>query len=239
MPVHWGGASPDMKKILDISRKNNLKVIEDACMGIGAKIKSKSPGTFGKVNAMSMHPLKSLNVMGDGGIVVTNDDKIASWCKKYRNHGMIDRDHIQNLGVNMRLQPLQAVVADIELKKVRKIVKIRNKNANFLDKHLSTLKEVSLPERKKNYTETFALYMARFKKRDQLKSFLIKNGVEVKIHYPIPLHLQKASKNMGYKKGDFPEAENQSKDLLTLPVHQYLNKKQLNYTINTIKKFYK
>ena len=109
----------------------------------------------------------------------------------------------------------------------------------FLDKHLSTLKEVSLPERKKNYTETFALYMARFKKRDQLKSFLIKNGVEVKIHYPIPLHLQKASKNMGYKKGDFPEAENQSKDLLTLPVHQYLNKKQLNYTINTIKKFYK
>ncbi len=239
LPVHWGGASPDMKKILDISRKNNLKVIEDACMGIGAKIKSKSPGTFGKVNAMSMHPLKSLNVMGDGGIVVTNDDKIASWCKKYRNHGMIDRDHIQNWGVNMRLQPLQAVVADIELKKVRKIVKIRNKNASFLDKNLSTLKEVSLPERKKNYTETFALYMARFKKRDQLKSFLIKNGVEVKIHYPIPLHLQKASKNMGYKKGDFPEAENQSKDLLTLPVHQYLNKKQLNYTINTIKKFYK
>ena len=239
LPVHWGGASPDMKKILDISRKNNLKVIEDACMGIGAKIKSKSPGTFGKVNAMSMHPLKSLNVMGDGGIVVTNDDKIASWCKKYRNHGMIDRDHIQNWGVNMRLQPLQAVVADIELKKVRKIVKIRNKNANFLDKHLSTLKEVSLPERKKNYTETFALYMARFKKRDQLKSFLIKNGVEVKIHYPIPLHLQKASKNMGYKKGDFPEAENQSKDLLTLPVHQYLSKKQLNFTINTIKKFYK
>ena len=101
-------------------------------MGIGAKIKSgKSPGTFGKVNAMSMHPLKSLNVMGDGGIVVTNDDKIASWCKKYRNHGMIDRDHIQNWGVNMRLQPLQAVVADIELKKVRKIVKIRNKNASF------------------------------------------------------------------------------------------------------------
>ena len=163
------------------------------------KLKVKAP-TFGKVNAMSMHPLKSLNVMGDGGIVVTNDDKIASWCKKYRNHGMIDRDHIQNWGVNMRLQPLQAVVADIELKKVRKIVKIRNKNASFLDKHLSTLKEVSLPERKKNYTETFALYMARFKKRDQLKSFLIKNGVEVKIHYPIPLHLQKASKNMGYKK---------------------------------------
>ena len=239
LPVHWGGASPDMKKILEISKKNNLEVVEDACMGIGAKIRNKSPGTFGKVNAMSMHPLKSLNVMGDGGIVVTDNDKIASWCKKYRNHGMIDRDRIQEWGVNMRLQPLQAVVADIELKKVRNIVKIRNKNAKFLDKHLSKQKEVSLPERKKNYIETFSLYMARFKKRDKLKSYLIKKGVEVKIHYPIPLHLQKASKNMGYKKGDFPEAENQSKDLLTLPVHQYLNTKQLNFIIKTIKKFYK
>ena len=111
LPVHWGGASPDIKKIINISKKYNLFVVEDACMGIGAKIINRSPGTFGKVSAMSMHPLKSLNVMGDGGMVVTNSDKIANWIRKYRNHGMVDRDHISCGGVNMRLQPFQAVVS--------------------------------------------------------------------------------------------------------------------------------
>ena len=152
LPVHWGGASPDMKKIISIAKKHNLKVVEDACMGIGAKLYKKSPGTFGQASAMSMHPLKSLNVMGDGGIVVTNSKKIANWCRRYRNHGMIDRDHISTWGVNMRLQPLQAVVANIELKKVKNIVKIRNKNAMLLDKYLSKINGVSIPERKKNYT---------------------------------------------------------------------------------------
>ena len=239
LPVHWGGASPDMKKIMSIAQKHNLKVVEDACMGIGAKLYKKSPGTFGQVSAMSMHPLKSLNVMGDGGIVVTNSKKIANWCRRYRNHGMIDRDHISSWGVNMRLQPLQAVVANIELKKVKNIIKIRNGNAKILDKYLSKIRGVSIPERKKNYIETFALYMGRFKKRDKLMSFLIKNKIEVKIHYPIPLHLQKASFKMGYRKGDFPESEKQAKELLTLPIHQYLTKKQLYFIIKKIKEFYR
>jgi len=238
LPVHWGGASPDMEKIMKIARKNNLKVVEDACMGIGAKIKNKNPGSFGEVNALSMHPLKSLNVMGDGGMVVTNNDRIALWLKKYRNHGMIDRDHISNWGVNMRLQPLQAAVAKIELKRVNKIVKKRNENARILDELLSKIKYVKTPERKKFHQETFALYMARFKKRDELKSYLIKNGIDVKIHYPIPLHLQKPSRQMGYKKGDFPKAEKQAEELLTLPVHQYLNRNQLNFMIKKIENFY-
>ena len=239
LPVHWGGGSPEIKKILKIAKQNKLKVVEDACMGIGAKINKRSPGTFGEVSAMSMHPLKSLNVMGDGGMVVTNSTNIYNWIKRYRNHGMVDRDHISDWGVNMRIQPFQAIVANIELKKVKQIVNERNKNAKILDKYLSQIKEVIIPERKKGFIETFALYMARFKKRDNLRSFLIKNKVEVKIHYPIPLHLQEAAKKIGYKKGDFPEAEKQAKELLTLPVHQYLNKKQLYFMINKIKNFYK
>jgi len=239
LPVHWGGASPEIKKILKIAKKNKLKVVEDACMGIGAQIEKKSPGTFGDVSAMSMHPLKSLNVMGDGGMVVTNNTRIANWIRRYRNHGMVDRDRISDWGVNMRIQPFQAIVANIELKKVKKIINLRNKNAKILDKHLSQIKGVNIPQRKKGFLETFALYMARFKKRDDLKSFLIKNKIEVKIHYPIPLHLQEAAKKIGYKKGDFPEAEIQAKELLTLPVHQYLNNKQLYFMINKIKNFYK
>ena len=239
LPVHWGGASPDMFKIMKLAKQYKLKVVEDACMGIGAKIKKKSPGTFGNISALSMHPLKSLNVMGDGGMVVTNDSRLAKWAKKFRNHGMRDRDRIDFWGANMRLQPLQAIVAGIELKKVNKIVRIRNKNANYFDKELSKIKQISLPKRKKNYIETFALYMAEFKNRDKLKSFLIKHGVDVKIHYPIPLHLQKASNNLNYKLGDFPIAEKQASELLTLPVHQYLKKKELQYIVKKIREFYK
>ena len=111
LPVHWAGASPDMKKIKNLAKKNKIKILEDACMGIGSKIYLKNPGTFGDIGTMSMHPIKTLNVMGDGGMIVTNNDKLAKWIRKYRNHGMKDRDHIDFWGVNSRLQPIQAIVA--------------------------------------------------------------------------------------------------------------------------------
>ena len=239
IPVHWGGASPNMYKILKIAKKYRIEVIEDACMGIGANIHNKSPGSFGKVNAFSMHPLKSLNVMGDGGVVATNDKKIADWITKYRNHGMIDRDNIEFWGINMRMQPLQSIVANEGLKKIKKVIKVRNKNAKFLDDKLKKFYPyVIIPHRMKNYTETFALYIILCEDRDNLLAHLLKAGIEVKIHYPKPLHLQKASKILKYKKGDFPIAENQSKKLLTLPVHQYLSIRQLQIIISSIKSFY-
>ena len=130
LPVHWAGASPDMFKIIKLAKKYKIKIVEDACMGIGAKIKGKSPGTFGEVNAFSMHPLKSLNVMGDGGMVTTNNNKIYNWLKKYRNHGMINRDKIEFWGVNNCLQPLQAIVALNGLKKLiillKNVITMRN-----------------------------------------------------------------------------------------------------------------
>ena len=240
MPVHWGGASPEMNKIKKIANKYKIKVVEDACMGIGAEVDGMKPGNFGDVNAFSMHPLKSLNVMGDGGMVVTNNKSIYSWMLKYRNHGMVDRDNIDFWGVNMRLQPLQAIVADNRLKILPKVIKIRNKNAKLMDKMLNELSDyLVLPERKKGHIETFALYMALFKKRDSLYKYLNQNNIEVKIHYPKPLHLQKASKNLGYKKGDFPIAEMQSNKLITLPIHQYISTSQIEYMYEKIKFFYK
>ena len=239
LPVHWAGASPNMTKIMSIAKKYKLEVVEDACMGIGAKINNKSPGTFGKVNAFSMHPLKSLNVMGDGGMITTNDTKIANWIIKYRNHGMLNRDYIDFWGVNSRLQPLQAIVAMHGLKDLKSIIIKRNKNAKMLDNYLSDIKYVSIPKRVKKNVETFALYMGLFEKRDELLNYLIKNNIEAKIHYPVPLHLQKASNKLGYSKGSFPIAENQANKLLTLPVHQYLNSKHMKYIVTKIKKFYK
>ncbi len=239
MPVHWAGASPNMKMIKKLADKNRLKILEDACMGIGSKIYSKTPGTFGDIGTMSMHPIKTLNVMGDGGMIVTNNDKLAKWIRKYRNHGMRDRDHIDFWGINSRLQPIQAIVAQIQLKKIKDIIKIRNYNANFLDKELSKISQVKIPKRIKQNRESYVLYIAQFNNRNKIKSFLIKNGIDVKIHYPLPLHLQKASKELKYKIGDFPISEKQSRKVLSLPVHQYIQKKQLIYTVKKIKEFYK
>ena len=152
---------------------------------------------------------------------------------------MIDRDHINIWGVNMRMQPLQSIVASEGLEKLNRVIKIRNNNSRLLDIELKKIsKYVTTPERIKGYTETFALYMALFKNRDKLKEFLIKNKIEVKIHYPIPLHLQKAAKNLGYKKKSFPIAEYQSKKILTIPVHQFINRNHIIFMINKIKEFY-
>ncbi len=239
LPVHWGGASPNMNAIMDLAKKNNLHVVEDACMGIGAKIHGKSPGTFGLINAFSMHPLKSLNVMGDGGMVSTNSKKIYEWAKKFRNHGMIDRDHIDFWGVNMRLQPFQAIVALDGLKKLNGIIKKRNQNAKMLDRLLSSLApNVVLPFRPKGYKETFALYMCLVKNRDKLLNYLIKNKIEAKIHYPIPLNKQKAARVLKLNQKNYKNVNFQAKNIITLPIHQFLSKKNITYIANKIKKFY-
>ena len=240
MPVHWGGASPDMFSIMKLAKKYKIHVVEDACMGIGAKIKGRSPGTFGTINAFSMHPLKSLNVMGDGGMVATNNKKIFDWIKKFRNHGMIDRDHIEFWGVNMRLQPLQAVVALEGLKKIDRVIKKRNENAKEMDRLLSTLSpNLIIPRRLKGYKETFALYMCLVVNRDELLKHLIKNKIEAKIHYPIPLNKQEAAKNLNLNQNNFKNSNEQAQKIITLPIHQYLTKTQLSFMFKKIKQFYK
>lgn len=239
VPVHWGGASPYMDQICKLAESKGIAIVEDACMGIGASINGRSPGTYGRANAYSMHPLKSLNVMGDGGMVVTNDDDLAKWMRKYRNHGMVDRNHIEFWGVNMRLQPLQAVVASHGLDELPDVIKRRKRNADILDRELKTLySNVILPARLPGYLETYALYMGLFEKRDEVLQYLIDNEIEAKIHYPIPLHLQQAAHELGYKKGSFPVAEAQAGKLITLPIHQFVEEEQIDFMIEKIKAFY-
>ncbi len=240
VPVHWGGASPDMDAICKIAASKGIAVIEDSCMGIGASINGRSPGTFGKIGAYSMHPLKSLNAMGDGGMVVTDDDSIAEWMRKYRNHGMVDRNHIEFWGVNMRLQPLQAVVASHGLDDLPRVIEKRNQNAKRMDKGLSAFApKVILPNRPEGYIETFALYMGLFEDRENLLAHLVKNEIEAKIHYPLPLHLQQAASSLGYKRGSFPEAEMQADKLITLPIHQFLENEHIDFIVSKIGEFYK
>ena len=239
LPVHWGGAPPDMNAIMSIANDNGIKVIEDACMALGGSINTKQSGTFGHANAWSMHPLKPLNVMGDGGMVSTDDDELADWIRMYRNHGMIDRNHNSIWGVNMRLQPLQAIVASHILKTVDETVEVRNQNAQILDEGLSKLAPfVTVPPRPVGFRESYSLYMARFEKRDELLDYLTERGIEVKIHYPIPLHLQEAAKGLGYKQGDFPVSESYCEEILTLPAHQFITTEQIKFMLDQIEKFY-
>ena len=239
LPVHWGGAAPDMKTIMEIANNHGLKVVEDACMAPGGSIGNKHAGTFGDINAWSMHPLKPLNVMGDGGMVSTDDDNLAEWMKMYRNHGMVDRDHNKIWGVNMRLQPLQAIVASHIIKTVDETVDIRNINAQMLDEGLKSLYPlVKIPPRPFGYKETYSLYMARVERRDELMRYLIENGIEAKIHYPVPLHLQEAAKDLNYKPGDFPVSETYGNEILTLPAHQFITIEQIEFMLDHIKEFY-
>ena len=137
------------------------------------------------------------------------------------------------------MQPLQAIVASNQLKKLDKVIKIRNSNAKYFDKMLLSLSEfITLPERPKKYLETFALYMIIAKKRDKLLIYLNKNSIEAKIHYPIPLHLQKASKIFGYGKPVFPVAEFQAKHLISIPIHQFINSDHIDYMVKHLKNFY-
>lgn len=240
LPVHWAGASPMIEDIVSLCNERGLIVIEDACMGIGAKVNGKSPGTFGLVNAFSMHPLKSLNAMGDGGVVATNDDELADWIRKYRNHGMADRDHIDFWGVNMRMQPLQCVVLSHGLDRLDRTIQMRNANAKLLDEGLSNIGVVSLPARISGHVETFALYMALFDRRDELLNYLIKNGIEAKVHYPIPLHHQEAAKkNCRFDSEKLKVSTYQANHLITLPVHQFLSEQQLVFMLDKINDFYR
>ncbi len=239
LPVHWAGASPDMNRILDVAEAHGLTVIEDACPAVGAYVDGKHAGTLGKLGAFSMHPLKPLNVMGDGGMTVTDDDTLARWMRRYRNHGMADRDHIDFWGVNMRLQPFQAIVGSRVLDTVADLVSVRNRNARRLDEGLRELPEfVTVAERWAGNIEAQQLYLACFERRDALLQFLISRGIEAKVHYPVPLHLQKAALGLGYKRGAFPVAEYQADHLITLPAHQFITAEQIDYMLETIREFY-
>jgi dTDP-4-amino-4,6-dideoxygalactose transaminase len=227
-----------MDKVMKLAESHDLLVLEDACMAIGGKFSGRSPGTFGKIGAFSMHPLKTLNVMGDGGMVVTDDQDLYRWMLKYRNHGMVDRDHIDFWGVNMRLQPLQAVVASHMLTSLDERLARRRRIQHIYDQRLAHLApEITVPPRDRRNPETVSLYMIQSEERDKLVNHLVEAGVEAKIHYPIPLHLQQPGLEMGHFPGDLPVAELQASRLLTLPAHEYLTDGQVEEVCSLIDGF--
>ena len=238
LPVHWSGIPCKMEKILQIANKHNLKVIEDACHGINGFYKKVHLGRFGDTGCFSMHPLKNINVWGDGGFVITDSKELHDKLVLLRNHGLINRDQCAVFAYNSRLDSLQAIVANHLLKQVNFITDSRIRNALFFDHELSKIPQIKIPARDKESKTVFHIYVIRAEQRDELQKFLVKNGVDAKVHYPIPMHLQPAAKEYGYKKGDFPIAEQICDSVISLPVHEFITLEQQEYTVSKIKEFY-
>ena len=239
VPVHFTGYMTDMSKLLKISKKYNIPVVEDACQSILGEINGKKAGTWGSFGAFSLHPLKNINVWSDGGIITTSNFKFYEKLNLLRNHGLSDRDTVKINGYNSRLDTFQAVVGNWLLPKAKKIASQRIKNAAYLDKNLSRIKEITIPPRPKNYKIVYHLYIVFAKRRDQLLKYCLKKGIEAKVHYPKPMYLQESLKYLKHKKGDFPITDGHTKKIITFPCDQHLNKNQLDYIIKTVQGFYK
>tara|TARA_Y100000589_G_scaffold329380_1_gene375719 strand:- start:3559 stop:4704 length:1146 start_codon:yes stop_codon:yes gene_type:complete len=239
MPVHWSGRPCDMESILSISKKHSIPVVEDACHALQAELNGQRAGSFGETGCFSFHPLKNLNVWGDGGIVTTNNNSIAKKLKLIRNHGLINRDTCIEFGYNSRLDTIQAVIAKHVLEnKLDNITSRRIENAQMFDKHLKELALVNLPPRYNNIKEVFHLYSFSCANRSELVEFLRSKNIDAKIHYPIPMHLQPAAKKFNYKKGEFPIAEKLANSSISLPVHEYISAEDISFTCGLIKEFF-
>ncbi len=239
MPVVWGGQPPDMPRVMEIASKHKLPVIEDSCQGIGAAFDGRNCGTWGLMAGFSLHPLKNINVWGDGGVIVTSSAEMRDKLRLLRNHGMSIRDEYAFYAYNSRLDSLQALVGLREIQNFRWITDIRIANAKTLDAALAKLApKIRLPKRDPRETHVYHLYQFHAQRRDELLKFLQGRGIEAKVHYPIPLHLQPASRPLGYKKGDFLMAEADAAATMTLPVHQHLTKEEIAHMISSIEEFY-
>ena len=224
VPVHFTGYMTDMRKLLKISKKYKIPIVEDACQSILGEISGKKAGTWGSFGAFSLHPLKNINVWSDGGIITTSNPKFYKKLILLRNHGLSNRDTVKINGYNSRLDTFQAVVGNWLLPKAKKIANQRIKNASYLDKNLSKIKEISIPPRPKNYKIVYHLYIVFAKNRDQLLKHCHKNGIEAKVHYPKPMYLQESLKYLKHKRGDFPITDGHTKKIITFPCDQHLKK---------------
>jgi dTDP-4-amino-4,6-dideoxygalactose transaminase len=236
LPVHLYGQSADMDPILEIARKNSLVVIEDACQAHGATYKGKRVGSLGHAAAFSFYPGKNLGAYGDAGMVVTNDSRIAEALLKLRNYGQEQKYRHVTQGYNRRLDTLQAAVLNVKLHHLESWNTARQQLAGLYNELLSGSGVVT-PNEAPYAQSVWHLYVIRTKNRDALKAHLGSQGIMTGIHYPIPIHLQPAYSDLGYKKGDFPVTEAYADEILSLPIYAELTPDTVQYVADTIREF--
>ena len=241
VPVHLFGQCADMEAIMSIAQEHGLYVVEDACQAIGAKYtfsdgNIRQAATIGHIGCTSFFPSKNLGCYGDGGAIFTNNDELASKMRAIANHGMVVRYHHDQVGVNSRLDSIQAAILDIKLPHLDEYIEARQRAAAYYDKAFSNNSHLLIPARTDNSTHVFHQYTLRLVDvdRDALRNALAEKGIPSMIYYPIPLHLQKAYQDPRYKAGDFPVAEKLAACVLSLPMHTELDEEQLIYITETV-----
>ena len=244
VPVHLFGQGADMNAIMDIAKRHNLFIIEDTAQALGATFtmnsgETKCLGTIGDIGCTSFFPSKNLGCFGDGGALFTNNDELAANLRMIANHGQKVRYYHDVIGVNSRLDTMQAAILDIKLKHLNEYAEARRSVANFYDNALQVA-GLSTPKRIKEGTHVFHQYTLRVLngQRDALRSHLEKSGVPSMIYYPLPLHFQKAFENTRYPKGSMPISERLSSEVLSLPIHTEMTSEELNFIVESVLAFF-
>ena len=237
LPVHLYGQPADMDPILELAQKHNIMVIEDACQAHGALYKNRKAGSIGTAGCFSFYPGKNLGAYGEGGAVVTQDEKIDKMIRMIRDHGQEKKYFHSTEGYNGRLDAIQAGVLRIKLKRLSTWNESRRENATYYNQLLSKIPGVTLPVEADFVRSVYHLYVILVDNRDSLQKFLSEKGIGAGLHYPLPLHLQKAYSHLGYKQGAFPVTESVAKRLLSLPMFPELTREQIEYVANSIREF--
>ncbi len=236
LPIHLTGRPASMDEINAIASKYDLAVVEDAAQAIGATYKGRKVGSLGDCAGFSLHPLKNLGVMGDGGVFTTNSKELYEKVKLLRNHGLKNRDECEIWGYNSRLDNLQAKIALIKLSHLDKMTDRFIEIAEYYHAQLQDF--VLVPSHNKDLKCVYHNFVIRLDQRDSLQNYLLENGVESKIHYPIPIHMQKCASNLDSASKKFPVSEKYSKQILSLPIYPELSDVEVEHVTNVVKNFF-
>jgi dTDP-4-amino-4,6-dideoxygalactose transaminase len=243
LPVHLFGQPAKMDTIMEIAHKHSLFVLEDAAQSIGSEFSGKRAGSWGDLTAISFYPTKNLGGAGDGGMIVTDNKELAEKIRILRVHGASGKYFHEYLGINSRLDALQAVVLQEKLNFLESWHAGRRQNAYFYNKKIQespVLREnIRIPQEQESVRHVYNQYSILTEKRDELQTYLKEKGVGTAVYYPLPHHLQKVFSFLGYAKGDFPVSERISQKILSLPVYPELTEDEKKYIISTLEEFYK
>ncbi len=237
MPVHLTGRPAPMDEINALAAERNIHVIEDAAQAIGARYRGKRVGGLGTAAGFSLHPLKNLGIYGDGGMIATDNAELAGILRKLRNHGLRNRDECEIWGFNSRLDTMQAAFAEIKLahldgwnRRCREIASIYRAGMQDF---------VRVPVDQPWEECVYHNFIIRSDRRDALAAHLLREGVDTRVHYPVPIHLQQAAGYLGYHKGDFPNAERDTQTMLSLPIYPELSDEEVAYIVKTVQAFFR
>jgi dTDP-4-amino-4,6-dideoxygalactose transaminase len=245
VPVHLFGQGADMNAIMEIAKKHNLFVIEDTAQALGATYQlsngeTVAVGTIGDIGCTSFFPSKNLGCYGDGGALFTNNDELAANLRMIANHGQKVRYYHDVIGVNSRLDTMQAAILDIKLRHLNDYATARRAAADYYDRAFQGFEGLIKPNRIKEGTHVFHQYTLRVQggKRDALRTFLEEKGIPSMIYYPLPLHFQKAFANERYPEGSMPISEKLSSEVLSLPIHTEMTQEELEFIVGNVKAFF-